>query len=69
VTLIANYPTKKACKEAIGKRLRYIETSQFGSEYTANGTVTVANRPHITQNGREWFGRVTLKDGIIVKVD
>ena len=33
-----------------------------------NGTLTVANRPHITHLGREWFGQVTLKDGLIVKV-
>jgi len=66
--LIANYPSKKACKENIGKPLRYIETSMFGPEYRANGVLTVANRPHITHNGREWFGQITMKDGLIESV-
>jgi hypothetical protein len=68
MTLIANYPSKKACKENIGKRLHYIETSMFGSEYQSNGVLTVANRPHITHNGKEWFGQVTMKDDLILKV-
>lgn len=65
MTLIVVYPSKKDCKAAIGKSLRYIETSVFGPEYFDNGTLTVANRPHITRVGREWFGRVTMKDGLI----
>lgn len=68
MTLIANYPSKKACKEHTGKRLNYIETSMFGSEYKDNGVLTVCNRPHITHNGREWFGQITMKDGLIFKV-
>ena len=68
MTLIANYPSKKACKESIGKPLNYIETSLFGPEYKENGTFTVANRPHITKKGREWFGEITMKDGLIFKV-
>jgi len=68
MTLIAVYPSKKACKEAIGQSLRYQETSVFGPEYKANGTFSVANRPHITRIGKEWFGEVTMKDGKIVRV-
>jgi len=68
MTLIAVYPTKKACKEAVGQPLKYRETSVFGPEYQANGTFVVANRPHITRIGREWFGSVTMKDGKIDKV-
>lgn len=68
MTLIANYPSKKDCKASIGKPLRYIETSIFRPEYRDNGTLTVANRPHITGKGREWFGQVTMKDGLIVAV-
>ena len=68
MTLIANYPSKKACKESIGKPLNYIETSISGREYRDNGIITVANRPHITSMGREWFGQVTMKDGLIFKV-
>lgn len=28
----------------------------------------VANRPHITHIGKEWFGTVTMKGGLIAKV-
>lgn len=66
--LIACYPSKKECKASIGKPLKYIETSMFGEEYKANGVLTVANRPHITRLGREWFGNITMKDGVIVAV-
>jgi hypothetical protein len=68
MTLIVQYPSKKELKANIGQRLRYIETSVFGPEYRDNGTLTVANRPHITHLGREFFAQVTLKDGLIVKV-
>jgi hypothetical protein len=68
MTLIANYPSKKACKESIGQPLNYIETSFFGPEYRENGTFVVANRPHITGKGREWFAEITMKDGLIFKV-
>ena len=68
MTLIVNYPTKKACKEAIGKPLRYIETSMFGAEYRADGKLTVCHRPHITRQGREWFGQVTMANGLIKDV-
>lgn len=66
--LIAKYPSKKECKENIGKPLRYSETSMFGPEYKENGTLVVANRPHITGLGREWFGEITMKNGLIEKV-
>jgi hypothetical protein len=69
VTLIADYPTKREAKEAIGKKLKYIETSVFGPEYKENGRLTVANRPQITGKGHEWFGIITMKDGKIVKVE
>ena len=68
MTLIANYPSKKLLKEAVGKPLRYVETSVFGPEYKPNGTLVVCNRPHITGIGREFFAQVTLKDGLITKV-
>lgn len=68
MTLIAVYPSKKKLKENIGKPLRYSETSMFGPEYKSNGVLTVANRPHITGIGREFFARVTMREGIIEKV-
>ena len=48
--------------------LDYIETSLFGEEYKPNGVLTVANRPHITNNGREWFGNITMENGLIKNV-
>lgn len=67
MTMIANYPTKKICKESIGKRLNYIETSVFGTEYKDNGVLTVAHRPYITGRGKEWFGQIVMKDGRLAK--
>jgi hypothetical protein len=69
MTLIAKYPSKKDCKAAIGQPLKYVETSLFGPEYRTNGRLTVCNRPHITGMGREWFGNITMKDGVITKVE
>ena len=63
--IIFNYPSKKVLKECIGQPLRYIETSLFGAEYRPNGTLTGANRPHITGKGREFFANVTMQNGII----
>ena len=68
MTMIAYYPSKKALKECVGKPLRYVETSMFGPEYVDNGTIVVANRPHITGLGREFFAEVKMKDGLIVGV-
>lgn len=66
--LVFNYESKKALKEAIGKPLRFIETSMFGAEYRENGTLTGANRPHITGRGREFFANVVMADGLIKSV-
>jgi len=66
--IIFPYKSKKELKEMTGTRLKVIETSMFGNEYVANGTMTGANRPHITGRGREFFAQVTVKDGIIMKV-
>mgnify|MGYP001275967085 FL=1 len=66
--IIFNYPSKKVLKECIGKPLNYIETSLFGNEYVRNGTMTGANRPHITGQGREFFANVTMVDGLISNV-
>ena len=66
--LVVNYPSKKNLKENVGERLSYTETSIFGNEYESNGLLTVANRPHITGLGREFFAQVTIENDIIVKV-
>ena len=67
--LVFVYPSKKVLKENIGKRLNYMETSMFGAEYLSDGWLTGANRPHITRQGREFFARVFMRDGLIVKVE
>ena len=66
--LIFNYPSKKELKENIGNSLNYFETSLFGDEYVSNGTLTGANRPHITGIGREFFAEVVMQNNKIVKV-
>ena len=66
--LLLNYPSKKALKESVGNPLRYEETSIFGAEYVADGTLVGANRPHLTGQGREFFAEVTMQDGLIAKV-
>ena len=63
--IIFKYPSKKELKANIGKPLKYIETSLFGPEYRPNGSLTGANRPHITGLGREFFAVVTMENGII----
>jgi hypothetical protein len=63
--IVFDYPSKKDLKACIGKPLRYIETSMFGPEYRDNGTLTGANRPHITGKGREFFANVTMENGLI----
>lgn len=67
--MIVHYESKKALKAAIGQPLRYTETSLFGPEYQENGTLTVARRPHLQGGGREFFARVTMRDGKIAKVE
>tara|TARA_R110000803_G_scaffold60657_1_gene120026 strand:+ start:316 stop:522 length:207 start_codon:yes stop_codon:yes gene_type:complete len=66
--IIFNYTSKKVLKEQVGKPLKYIETSLFGAEYIGNGTLTGANRPHITGIGREFFAQVVMEDHLIKKV-
>lgn len=66
--IVFNYPSKKVLKENIGQPLRYIETSMFGPEYVSDGTLTGANRPHITGSGREFFATVTMSGGKIAGV-
>jgi hypothetical protein len=66
--IIFNYPSKKVLKENVGQPLRYIETSMFGAEYASDGSLTGANRPHITGKGREFYATVTMEGGHIAKV-
>jgi hypothetical protein len=61
----ALYKTKKDLKASVGKRLKYIETSLFGSEYKSDGKFCVVG-PH--PHSRKWYAEVTMKDGLIRKV-
>lgn len=75
MTMTVNtYASKKELKEAVGQPLRYEETSLFGEEYTPDGVLTVARRPHLAvaaglPRGREFFARVHMSNGLIVKVE
>ena len=62
----ANYSTKKALKESVGKELDYIETSMLGREYKPDGVLTVVG-PDPYRN-RKWYANVTMKDGLIKSV-
>ena len=68
MTLVVNYNTKKELKEAVGTPLRYTETSVFGPEYSADGTLAVAGRPHVTGMKREFFAQVKMREGVIESV-
>lgn len=62
----APYKSKKELKENVGKSIRVIETSMFGTEYVDNGTFTVVGP--CPYSNRKWFATVTMKDGKIAKV-
>ena len=76
----ASYKTKKELKENIGKPLRYVETSIFGSEYKPAGTFCVVGPSprrvwFAARRGwrwpspkRVWFAEVTMQNDVIVKV-
>ncbi len=61
----ASYKTKKELKQSVGKPLRFVETSVFGKEYTADGKFCVVGpSPYL----RKWFAEVTMSAGLIAKV-
>ena len=66
--IVFDYPSKEELQASLGQSLRFIETSLFGAEYIADGSMTGANRPHITGQGREFFATVTMANGKIAKV-
>ena len=63
--MAARYPTKKALKEAVGRPLRYEETSFFGEEYKSNGSFCVVGP---SPYERKWFAEVTMADDKIARV-
>lgn len=69
--MLVPYESKKAMKTYVGFRLRYTETSMFGAEYKPDGRLTVAHRPQVERGdgGKEFFATVTMRDGLIAKVE
>ena len=69
--LLTGYASKKELKQAIGKPLVYQETSLFGPEFIPDGVIYAAHRPILKVHpvGREFFTAITMKDGLIFKVD
>ena len=63
--MACNYPSKKALKEAIGKPLKYTETSMFGAEYRADGKFCVVGP---SPYERKFFAEITMENGLISKV-
>ena len=64
--LVATYKTKKALKAAKGEPLRFEETSMFGPEFKSDGTFCVVG-PGAYK--RDWWATITMKDGLIAKVE
>jgi hypothetical protein len=65
---IFNYPSKKSLREQLGQPLRYTETSMWKPEYRETGRLSGANRPSVTGQGHVFFATVTMKNGLIAKV-
>lgn len=67
MTLAASgYKTKKDLKNSVGKPLNFCETSFFGPEYKADGKFAVVGP---TAEQRKWFAEVTMREGLIAKVE
>ena len=64
---VFGYKTKKELKAAIGKHFQYIETSFFGPEYHGDGKYTIVGPD--AYNDRRFYATVTVKDGLIGKVE
>ena len=62
----ASYPSKKACREAIGKRPKFVETNLVGFEFDGDGTYTVVGPCAYTN--RKWYAQVTVTNDVISKV-
>lgn len=60
--VIGNYPTKKALKQKVGKKLNYTETAPNFPEYKSVGRIVVCG-PHKDQI--KWAATVRMKNGKI----
>ena len=63
----AHYESKRQLKNCVGQKLKYTEipSQGTGTIYTDNGWFGV-NGP---EGGKNWSARVTMKDGLIYKVE
>lgn len=67
MTLAVNgYRTKKDLKAAVGQRLNHIETSLHGPEYRPDGRFAVVGPGPYE---RKWYALVTMRGGLIAKVE
>ena len=67
--LLNGYRNKKELKQSVGQPLHFRETSIHAPEYQETGIIWAAHRPQITgQPGREFFAKITMKEGIIANV-
>lgn len=64
---VEGYPYKRNLKAAKGQPLSYVETSAFGAEYHGDGVYTVVGPD--AYNRRDWYATVTIKEGVIHRVD
>ena len=62
----AYYGTKKELKAALGKKLRYVETSLLRKEFEKNGSFCVVGPD--PKKSRKWYARVVMEKGLIKKV-
>ena len=69
MSLVLLYASKKELKENVGNYLKFRDPSIFSPDFTKDGVVYGSNRPHLTGYKREFFANVTLKNGIITKVN
>lgn len=63
--MAASYKTKKELKAAVGKRLRYVETSLFGPEYRSTGSFCVVGP---SPYEKRWYAEVEMESDLIKKV-
>ena len=63
--LAFTYKTKTELTKSKGQRLRFVETSMFGSEYKGDGKY-VGVGPGAYD--RKWYATVTIADGVIKSV-
>ena len=63
---VYGYKFKKDLKAAVGKPLKFVETSAFGTEYKENGSFAVVGPDAYTK--RDWYATLTMEYGLIKKV-